>query len=130
MSGLLHALLALAIIVIGCAVMIGKISLSEALAKIIGAAGVLLVSAALLANAGEAWASLSAGARLAVVAAILLAAPLASALVILRSDFGKKVLASILGDWIYDRVREEPGCCGVQVVLLLLLVAMLALILG
>jgi hypothetical protein len=130
MSGLAHALLALVIIVIGCAVMIGKISLSEALAKIIGAAGVLLISAALLANAGEAWASLSAGARLAVVAAILLAAPLASALVILRSDFGKKVLASILGDWIYDRVQEGPGCCGVQVVLLLLLVVMLALILG
>jgi len=130
MSGLAHALLALAIIVVGCAVMIGKISLSEALAKIIGAAAVLFVSAALLANAREAWASLSAGARLAVVATLLLAVPTVSALVILRSDFGKKVLASILGDWIYDRVQEGQGCCGVQVVFLLLLVATLALILG
>lgn len=130
MSGLIHALLALAIVLIGCAVTLGKISFSEALTKIIGAALLLFAASALVAGAGEAWASLSTGARLAVGTTILLAAPVASAVLVLRTDFGRKVLASILGDWIYDRFREGEGCCGVQIVVLLLLVAMLALILG
>lgn len=129
MSGLVHALLALAIVLTGCAVMLGRISLSEALARIVGAAVVLFAASALVASAGEAWASLSAGARLAVVAAILLATPIALIPVILRSDFGRKVLASMLGDWIYDRLQED-GCCGGYVLLLFLLLVLTALLFG
>ena len=130
MAGLVHALLTLAIILIGIGVMIGRISLSEALRKIVLAVVGLFVASALVANAGRVWASLSAIERGAAAATLLLAVPLTLGTAILRSDFGRKVLASILGDWIYDRAQEGQGCCGVQVVLLLLLAGMLALILG
>jgi len=129
MSGLVHALLGMAIVLIGFAVTLGKISLSEALSKIIGAVVVLFAASVLVAGAGEAWASLSTGARLAVAAIILLTVPVASVLVIVRSDFGRKVLASILGDWIYDRLQED-GCCGLHVFFLLLLLVLTALLFG
>ena len=130
MTGLIHALLTLAIILVGIGVMIGRISLSEALKKILLAVVGLFIASAVVANAGRAWASLSAIERGAAAATLLLAVPLALGTAILRSDFGRKVLASILGDWIYDRYQEGGGCCGVQMFFLLLLVAMLALILG
>jgi hypothetical protein len=130
MTGLAHALLALAIILVGLGVMIGRISLSEALQKILLAVVGLFVASALVANAGRAWASLSAIERGVAAAALLLAVPLALGTAILRSDFGRKVLASILGDWIYDRYQKGEGCCGMQMILLILLAAMLALILG
>jgi hypothetical protein len=130
MTGLIHALLTLAIILIGIGVMIGRITMAEALRKILLAVVGLFVASALVVNAGRAWASLSAIEQGAAAAAVLFAVPLTLGTVILRSDFGKKVLASILGDWIYDRFQEGDGCCGVQMVLMILLVAMLALILG
>ena len=129
MAGLVHAVFTGAIILIGFGVMIGRISLSEALQKILLAVVGLFVASALVANAGRTWASLSAIERGVAAAALLLAVPLALGTAILRSDFGRKVLASILGDWIYDRYQEGGGCCGVQMFFLLLLVAMLALIL-
>lgn len=130
MAGLVHAVFTVAIILIGFGVMIGRISLSEALTKILLAAVGLFIASALVVNVGKAWASLSPTARGTAAAALLLAVPLALGMTILRSDFGRKVLASILGDWIYDRYQEGGGCCGVQMFFLLLLVAMLALILG
>ena len=103
MAGLVHAVFTGAIILIGFGVMIGRISLSEALQKILLAVVGLFVASALVANAGRTWASLSAIERGVAAAALLLAVPLALGTAILRSDFGRKVLASILGDWIYDR---------------------------
>jgi hypothetical protein len=129
MTGLIHALLTLAIILIGIGVMIGRITMAEALRKILLAVVGLFVASALVVNAGRAWASLSAIERGAAAATLLLAVPLALGTAILRSDFGRKVLASILGDWIYDRYQKGEGCCGIQMVLLILLVVMLALIL-
>lgn len=130
MAGLVHSLLALAIIVIGIGVMIGRISLSEALKKILFATVGLLLASALVVNAGNAWASLSDIERGTVTAAILLAVPVGFGTAILRSDFGRKVLASVLGDWIYDRYQEGEGCCGSYVLLLLLLLVLTALLFG
>ena len=130
MTGLIHALLTLSIILIGIGVMIGRITMAEALRKILLAVVGLFVASALVVNAGRAWASLSAIEQGAAAAAVLFAVPLTLGTAILRSDFGRKVLASILGDWIYDRFQEGDGCCGVRMVLMILLVAILALILG
>lgn len=128
MSGLLHALLTLAIILIGIGVMIGRISLSGALTEIVCLVVLLYAASAFAAHMGNVWASSSAATRVAAVTVILLVTPIFLLMSALRSDFGQKVLASVIGDWIYDHLRVEG--CGPTVLLLILTVAMIALLFG
>lgn len=128
MGGLLHALLTLAIILVGIGVMVGRISLSGALSKIVCLAVLLYAASAFATEMGDVWASSSTGTRAAVIAVIVLIVPGFLIVSALRSDFGQKVLASIIGDWIYDHLRERG--CPLRVFLLLLAVAVIALIFG
>ena len=128
MSGFLNALLTLATILVGIGVMIGRVLLSDALTKIVCLVVLLCAASAFAAHMGEMWASTSAATRVAVVMIGVLAAPVFLFVSALWSDFGQKVLASVIGDWIYDHLRADG--CGLTVFLLLLAVAVIALILG
>ena len=120
MDALLHAIRTLSIMLIGLGVMIGMVSPSKAFKMI---ARIIIVPIAVIfvwTFALEAWASLPTLTRVAVVA---LGVPASGAALLMGTHFGREVLASVIGNWLYDRLR---GGCGMHALLLLLLLVLAA----
>jgi len=120
MDALLDAIRTLSIMLIGLGVMVGLVSPSKAFKMI---ARMIVVPIAVLfawTFALEAWATLPVLTRVAVIA---LGVPASVVALLVGTKFGREVIASIMGNWLYDRMRSG---CGLSALLLLLLLGLVA----
>lgn len=120
MDALLNALRTLAIVLLGIGVTVGIVSPSKAFKMI---ARMLIAPVAVLfawTFAVEAWTVLPVATR---VAVIVLGVPASGAALLLGTRFGREVLASVVGNWLYDLLRSGCGLRALAFLFLLSLVA-------
>lgn len=124
MEALWFSLKQLHIILIGFGVMLGLLSGREVLGKL----GKMAVLTGVFIHGGGAlqavWADLPFGTRL---LALGIGLPVAAVALLAWTSFGREVLASMLGDALYDGLRLR-GCTIGCLPLLILLVILLALL--
>lgn len=124
MHDLLHAYHQLTILAIGLGLMLGLLTRKRAFEKLRHVVLMMVAVPIGLSVAAEVWAGTPPLTRFGVTAAgLVLAVPL----VLFGTSFGREVLASVVGNALYDGARS-PGCFAGFFLLVLVLAAAAALL--
>lgn len=108
MIELIRAILTLGVIIIGFGVMLGQISISDAIAKIAALVAAVFLFVFGISYAQAAWQSWPDQTRAAVVLLILFVVlPLLVLRSVLKSGLGREVGVHLIADWIKDKIRGK-----------------------
>jgi hypothetical protein len=120
MHELMNAIRTLAIIVIGFAVMLQLITPGDAFKRIARMLVIPFIVLFAWTFVVQVWNALSPVARIAVIG---VGVPLSGAVLLVSTRFGREVLASVLGNWLYDGLRAGCATRSLLILFLLLLAA-------